>query len=150
MGEMSSAIPQAAADFQGSRRKCVGNRNQDTFAARRIADLRSRLKRYGTLPALARATAMVQVEASTGGLRQLVWLPGWAVRPVRARMSLSEQHRTPLHHAAAKSRPRMVRLLLDLGADPNASDAVGMTALTTASREHADHAIVTQHGLGRS
>jgi len=37
----------------------------------------------------------------------------------------------------------MVRLLLDLGADPNASDAVGMTALTAASQEHADPAIVT-------
>jgi ankyrin repeat protein len=62
---------------------------------------------------------------------------------VRARMSRSELHRTPLHHAAAKNRPRMVRLLLDLGADPNASDAVGMTALTAASQEHADPAIVT-------
>jgi ankyrin repeat protein len=62
---------------------------------------------------------------------------------VRARMSRSEHHRTPLHHAVAKNRPRMVRLLLDLGADKNASDAVGMTALTTASQEHADPAIVT-------
>lgn len=60
-----------------------------------------------------------------------------------ARMSRNEHRRTPLHHAAAKNRPRMVRLLLDLGADPNASDAVGMTALTTASREHGDPAIVT-------
>ena len=60
-----------------------------------------------------------------------------------ARMSRNEHHRTPLHHAAAKNRPRMVRLLLDLGADPNATDAAGMTALTTASLEHADPAIVT-------
>jgi hypothetical protein len=37
----------------------------------------------------------------------------------------------------------MVRLLLDLGADPNASDAVGMTALAPASQAHADPAIVT-------
>lgn len=61
----------------------------------------------------------------------------------RARMSRSEHHRTPLHHAAAKKRARMVRLLLDLGADPNASDAAGMTPLTTAAQEHADPAIVT-------
>jgi ankyrin repeat protein len=61
---------------------------------------------------------------------------------VSARMSRNEHHRTPLHHAAAKSRLRMVRLLLDLGADPNASDAVGMTPLTSASQEHADPAIV--------
>ena len=60
-----------------------------------------------------------------------------------ARMSRNEHHRTPLHHAAAKNRPRMVRLLLDLGADPNAVDAIGATALTTASQEHADPAIVS-------
>ena len=59
------------------------------------------------------------------------------------RMSRNEHHRTPLHHAAAKNRPRMVRLLLDLGADPNASDAIGTTALTTASHEHTDPAIIT-------
>jgi ankyrin repeat protein len=62
---------------------------------------------------------------------------------VGARMSRNEHRRMPLHHAAAKNRPRMVRLLLELGADPNASDAVGMTALATASQEHADPAIVT-------
>jgi ankyrin repeat protein len=60
---------------------------------------------------------------------------------LRARMSRNEHDRSPLHHAAAKNRPRMVRLLLDLGAEANAADAVGMTALTTASREHADPAI---------
>jgi ankyrin repeat protein len=60
-----------------------------------------------------------------------------------ARMSRNEHRRTPLHHAAAKDRPRMVRLLPDLGADPNASDAIGATPLTTASHEHADPAIVT-------
>ena len=59
-----------------------------------------------------------------------------------ARMSRNEHYRTPLHHAAAKNHPRMVRLLLDLGADPNASDAIGATALTTASEVHADPAIV--------
>jgi len=62
---------------------------------------------------------------------------------VNARMSRNEHHRTPLHHAAAKNRPRMVRLLLDLGAEANASDAAGATALTTAAQEHADPAIVT-------
>jgi ankyrin repeat protein len=62
---------------------------------------------------------------------------------LRERMSRNEHYRTPLHHAAAKNRPRMVRLLLDLGADPNATDAAGMTALATASQEHADFAIVT-------
>jgi ankyrin repeat protein len=60
-----------------------------------------------------------------------------------ARMSRNEHYRSPLHHAAAKNRPRMVRLLLDLGAEANASDAAGATALTTAAQEHADPAIVT-------
>jgi ankyrin repeat protein len=36
----------------------------------------------------------------------------------------------------------MVRLLLDLGADPNATDATGATPLTTVSQENADLAIV--------
>lgn len=62
---------------------------------------------------------------------------------LNARMSRSEHYRTPLHHAAAKNRPRMVRLLLDLGADASERDAIGSTALTTASQEHADPAIVT-------
>jgi ankyrin repeat protein len=59
-----------------------------------------------------------------------------------ARMSRNEHHRTPLHHAAAKNRPRMVRLLLDLGADANAADANGANALATAAQEHADAGIV--------
>jgi ankyrin repeat protein len=57
-------------------------------------------------------------------------------------MSRSEHHRTPLHHAAAKNRPRIVQLLRELGGAPNAGDAVGMTALTTAP-EHADSSVVT-------
>jgi ankyrin repeat protein len=62
---------------------------------------------------------------------------------LRARMSRNEHHRTPLHHAAAKDRPRIVRLLLELGADPHASDAGGSTPLTIAAQEHADPDIVT-------
>jgi len=58
-----------------------------------------------------------------------------------SRMSRNEHRRTPLHHAAAKNRLRMVQLLLDLGADPNATDATGGTPLTTAAQEHADAAI---------
>ena len=59
-----------------------------------------------------------------------------------ARMSRNHHRRTALHHAAAKNRPNMVRLLLDLGADPNATDATGATPLTTASQENADVAVV--------
>ncbi len=58
-----------------------------------------------------------------------------------ARMTRNQHRRTPLHHAAARNRPRIVQLLLELGADPNAIDATGATALTTASQENADPAI---------
>jgi ankyrin repeat protein len=58
------------------------------------------------------------------------------------RMTRNQHRRTPLHHAVAKHRPRMVQLLLELGADPNARDATGATALTTASEEGADQSIV--------
>ena len=57
-------------------------------------------------------------------------------------MTRNQHRRTALHHAAAKNRPRIVRLLLDLGADPHATDATGATPLTTASQDGADPAIV--------
>ena len=60
-----------------------------------------------------------------------------------ARMTRGHHRRTPLHHAAARGRLRMVELLLELGADPNATDATGATALTTASQERADAAVVS-------
>jgi ankyrin repeat protein len=59
-----------------------------------------------------------------------------------ARMSRNQHRRTPLHHAAAKDRPQMVALLLERGADPNATDATGATPLTTASQENSDPEIV--------
>jgi ankyrin repeat protein len=59
-----------------------------------------------------------------------------------AQMSRNEHHRTPLHHAAAKNRPQMARLLLDLGADAKAKDATGATPLTTAAAEHGDPALI--------
>jgi len=57
-------------------------------------------------------------------------------------MTRNQHRRTALHHAAAKSRLRKVQLLLELGADPNTTDATGATALTTASQENADPAVV--------
>lgn len=60
-----------------------------------------------------------------------------------ARMTRNLHRRTPLHHAAAKNRARIVRLLLELGVDPNAVDATGATALTTVSQESADATIVS-------
>jgi ankyrin repeat protein len=60
-----------------------------------------------------------------------------------ARMTRNHHRRTPLHHAAAKNRSRMVQLFLEFGADPNATDATGATALTTASQENSDPAIAS-------
>jgi ankyrin repeat protein len=59
-----------------------------------------------------------------------------------ARMTRNQHRCTPLHHAVRKNRPRIVQLLLELGADPNARDATGATALTTASEVSADPGIV--------
>jgi ankyrin repeat protein len=59
-----------------------------------------------------------------------------------ARMTRNQHRCTPLHHAVKKNRPRIVQLLLELGADPNARDATGATALTTASEVGADAGIV--------
>lgn len=59
-----------------------------------------------------------------------------------ARMTRNLHRRTALHHAAAKNQPTMVQLLLDLGADPNATDATGATPLTTAAQENADPGII--------
>jgi ankyrin repeat protein len=65
--------------------------------------------------------------------------PSW----LSARMSRNEHHRTALHHAAANNQPEIVRLLIGLGADPNASDATNATPLTTAAQENADEIIIS-------
>ena len=62
---------------------------------------------------------------------------------LNARMTRNQHRRTPLHHAAARNRPLIVRLLLDLGADPHAADATGATPLTTAAQENADASIIS-------
>jgi ankyrin repeat protein len=61
---------------------------------------------------------------------------------IDARMSRSEHRRTALHHAAAKNQTETVRLLLKLGADADATDLTGATALVTAAQEDADDALV--------
>jgi ankyrin repeat protein len=61
-----------------------------------------------------------------------------------ARMTRNHHRRTPLHHAAARNRARIVRLLIEPGADPDATDATGATALTTASQENAGADVINE------
>ncbi len=49
------------------------------------------------------------------------------------KMSRFEHYRTPLHLAVLKNRPQMVKVLLNLGADPAAKDGRGYTPLGLAT-----------------
>ena len=53
---------------------------------------------------------------------------------LRQRMSRNEGGRLPLHHAVIMNRATMVRLLLELGADPNATDDAGADAMAYSAR----------------
>jgi ankyrin repeat protein len=59
-----------------------------------------------------------------------------------ARMTRNQHRCTPLHYAVRKNRLRIVQALLELGAEANARDATGASALTTASEVGADPRIV--------
>jgi len=55
------------------------------------------------------------------------------------RMSRNENHQLPIHFAARMNRAEMVTLLIELGADPLATDGSGVTPLHVAARHgHAD------------
>jgi ankyrin repeat protein len=57
------------------------------------------------------------------------------------RMSKFENERLPLHFAVATNRPEMVALLLELGADPEGTDADGAPASMYASAPGADRPV---------
>src|SRR5215472_8719665 len=73
-------------------------------------------------------------------VRQLVTADPMLLRVQK--MSRFEHHRTPLHLAVLKNRPAMVKLLIELGADPLAKDSRGYTPLNFA-RSSAHAPIVT-------
>jgi ankyrin repeat protein len=54
------------------------------------------------------------------------------------RMDGTNKRRTPLHLAAVKKQPAAAAALIDLGADMNATDAVGLTPLDQASLDGQD------------
>ena len=58
------------------------------------------------------------------------------------RMSRNELHQLPLHFAVRLNRPRMVELLLELGADPFGVDAVGQPAVEYPDAPGRDQAIM--------
>ena len=58
------------------------------------------------------------------------------------RQSRNESHRTPLHFAVVMKRPRMIELLLELGADPLAVDGDGQPVAIHASEPSIDRAVM--------
>jgi len=59
------------------------------------------------------------------------------------RMSRNENHQRPLHFAVRMNRPRMVSLLMELGADPLSVDASGFLAAAYATTPDADRPVMT-------
>ncbi|HEY8166532.1 MAG TPA: ankyrin repeat domain-containing protein [Gemmatimonadaceae bacterium] len=58
------------------------------------------------------------------------------------RMSRNENHQLPLHFAVRMNRPEMVSLLLDLGADPTATDGAGVPATVYAANPNVDKTVI--------
>ena len=56
-------------------------------------------------------------------------------------MSHNENFQHPLHYAVRMNRPRMVSLLLELGADPLATDGSGYTSVVYATAPGADRSV---------
>lgn len=57
-------------------------------------------------------------------------------------MSRNENHQLPLHFAVRRSRPEMVALLLELGADPAATDGLGVPAAVYASAPAVEREVI--------
>jgi len=61
---------------------------------------------------------------------------------LKRRMSRNENHQLPLHFAVRINRPEMVSLLLDLGADPAATDGAGASASVYAAAPNVDRRVI--------
>jgi ankyrin repeat protein len=134
--EMVNMLVEAGSDVVGDGDDYdVGVLGWATCLSRLREDVAEYLIAHGAPLNLWSAIALDRVEAVRRFIESNRSLLG-------ARMSRNQRFRTPLHHAAAKNRPAIVRLLLGLGADVNATDATGATALTTAAMENADPSIL--------
>jgi uncharacterized glyoxalase superfamily protein PhnB len=91
------------------------------------AEVAEYLLAHGATPTLFAAVAFGRADL----VRELAAQDPALVR--ERRMSRFEHHRTALHLAVVKNRPAMVRLLLELGADPRAKDDQGSTPLSLAT-----------------
>jgi ankyrin repeat protein len=58
------------------------------------------------------------------------------------RLSRNENNRLPLHHAVVMNRPEMVDLLIDLGADPLATDGDGQPVMAYATSPGTDRRVM--------
>jgi ankyrin repeat protein len=63
-------------------------------------------------------------------------------RTLAARMSRNENHQTALHFAVRMNRPQMVTLLLELGADPLATDGSGLSVVAYAMTPGIDRPVM--------
>jgi ankyrin repeat protein len=63
-----------------------------------------------------------------------------------SRMSRNENHQTPLHFAVRHNRPEMVRILIELGADPLITDGFGYPAAMYAKSVDIDRPVMEAIG----
>lgn len=90
-------------------------------------DVADYLLSLGAKPTIFSAVALNRADL----VRELVGRDSMQLR--NAKMSRFEHHRSPLHLAVLKNRPQMVKLLLELGADPSGRDGRGYTPLGLAT-----------------
>lgn len=100
----------------------------DDDAHRAVAEL---LVRRGARHHVFSAVAM----SLAGEVRRIVAADPAALA---TRMSRNESHQLPLHFAVRMNRPEMVALLLELGADPAATDGGGMPVAAYAAAPEVD------------
>jgi ankyrin repeat protein len=105
----------------------------DDEAHRRVVDfLRTRGARHHIFSAIAMTLGDEVRRIVTGN-------PG----TLNQRMSRNENHQLPLHFAVRKNLPKMVALLIELGADPLGVDGSGYPAAAYATSPEVDRAAMT-------